>query len=153
MIGIKGEYNIQLTIYNMFNSYSMSMDEHNIVTDGGVELLLNCAIQENNGEWFGGIHVGYGYVEPYATDTIDSFEVDDNQQHSLPISHITVEDNTLTYDVVCDGQLLDGTNEIGIWSNTGETLVTRSVHDTYSMPTGSEIRLKYKITIINIEEE
>ena len=150
MIEIKGEYSVQLTIQNMFNTYTMVINEHNVVTDEGVELIFKCATQKNEEEYFGNIWVGYNNSNASSTDTINTF----NNPKELPQAKTYTENNVLIYDLVCDGSLLDDTIEMGIWSNTEKTLITRSVHqEPYSMPNGSEIRIKYKLTMKNIGEE
>ena len=149
ILGIKGEYTVKLIMQNMFNTYELTMKEHNIVTDAGVELIFKCATNTNGEEYFGDIYVGENDTDPHTTDTIDIFI------NPVPISQQTtpiIEDNTITYDIVCDGGLLDGTCEIGVWSNTTETLISRSKHDTYSIPSSTLINLKYTFTIKNIEE-
>lgn len=143
MIRIKGEYEIEILMQNMFNSYSLTMQDHNVVTDNGINYIMECLTTNKT---IGDVCTGTSTVQVDLTNTIDDFNI-----HSRLTENTkkTIDHNTLTYDIQTDGKNLDGTNEIGILTEDGTILVTRDVHDTYNIPHGSVINIKYKITLTN----
>ena len=145
---IKGSYEVSILIQNMFNSYMFIERNHNIVTESGLNFILQLIANKSTTS-LGKIHVGTndGYPSPY--DDVSTFE---NAQ-ALSHSSITVEDNVLTYNVSTEGRNISGTNEIGIWSNDETILVTRDVHDTYDVPDNATITIKYSLELSNKSEE
>ncbi len=146
---IKGEYEIEMLIQNMFNSYSLTMKNNNIVTNSGLNFILQ-VLGGKTDETLGEVHVGKNNVEASYLDTTSSF----TSPVEVPKTDIEVDDNKLTYIIHTRGNVLDGTTEIGIWSSGEDVLITRDVHDTYDMPSSAEIKIKYSLTLTNkIEEE
>ncbi len=146
---IKGEYEIEMIIQNMFNSYSLTMRNGNIVTNEGLNFILE-VLGGKTEETLGEVHVGKNTVEASNLDTTSSF----TSPVEVPKTDIEVDNNKLTYIIHTHGDVLNETNEIGIWSSDENVLITRDVHDTYDMPSSAEIKIKYSLTLTNkIEEE
>lgn len=143
MIHIKGEYSITLTFTTMFNTYKTTTHNHNIVTDKGVEYIMGCLTTNNT---LGDVYTGTSTVQVDLSNTIDDFSILARLNEN---TKKTVESNTLTYEIETDGKNLDSTTEIGILSEDETVLITRDVHDTYNIPHGSVINIKYKITLTN----
>ena len=143
MIQIKGEYSITLTIMNMFNTYKTTICSHNLVTDKGLDYIMECLTSNKT---IGDVCTGTSTMQLDLTNTIDDFTIHSRLTEN---TEKTIDKNTLTYDIETDGKNLDGTNEIGIITEDGKVLVTRDVHDTYTIPHGSVINIKYKITLTN----
>lgn len=148
---IKGEYEIEILIQNMFNSYTLTIRNSNIVTNTGLNFILQVLGGKTN-ETLGEVHVGTNSTQASNLDTTSSF----TSPVELPKTSIEVEGNRLTYIIHTKGEKLNGTNEIGIWSSEEDVLITRDVHDTYDMPNSAEIKIKYSLTLTNketVEEE
>ena len=148
MLNIHGKYIINITIPTMFNIYNFTTTNHNLVTNEGLELILKCVTNTNDGEYFGYVHVGTNNRTPQKTDTIETFD----EPNALENSTLDFNINQVIYNVTTDGSNLDGTSEIGVWSNKN-TLISRDVHDEYSIPHGSQINIKYIFTLTNTKEE
>lgn len=149
---IKGEYWVNIQIQNMFHTYNIRINHHNLVTNQGVELIMKCATNTNNeNEWFGSVHTGKNNTPPTREDTVETFNTTGlpNENGELTTPKPTIEKNTLTYNISTDGSFIDGTSEIGVWSKDKKTLISRDVHETWSVPTGSIINIKYMFTINN----
>lgn len=145
-IQIKGEYEINILIQNMFNSYEITTRNTNIVTNEGLNLILQI-LGNKTTKRLGEVHVGTNPTEPSILDTISSF----SYPQAIPGS-IDVESNTLIYNIKTDGSYIDGTREIGIWSDDNRVLITRDVHDTYDVPTSAIITVKYSLILSNKTE-
>lgn len=140
---IKGEYEITFLIQNMFNSYTMTTNNNNIVTDEGLNLILNI-LTEKSTDSFGDVYIGTNSTEASPLDTVSTFR--------NPVSlgnNRKLTDNVLTYEISTDGSILVGTCEIGIWSKSRTKLITRDVHDEYDVPTSTIIKIKYSLTLSN----
>lgn len=147
---IKGEYEIEMIIRNMFNSYSLTIRDSNIVTNNGLNFILQVLGGETE-ETLGEVHVGKNTTEASPLDTLSSF---DTHAVEVPKTDVEVENNKLTYIIHTTGDVLNETTEIGIWSSDEQVLVTRDVHGAYDMPSSAEIKIKYSLTLTNkIEEE
>ena len=147
---IKGEYEIDILIQNMFNSYNFKTRGHNIVTDGGLDFILQCCVNQQN-QHFGDVFVGTNGDEPTLEDTINTITTDQNKK--LSNGEIVVANNQLTYTYSTTGTVLNGTREIGILSENKDVLITRDVHDRYDIPTDAQINLTYTLTISNSENK
>lgn len=146
---IKGEYEVTFLIQNMFHSYVLTTRDSNIVTDEGLNFILQ-VLGDKTTKKFGAVHVGKNDDEPTPLDTTSTF----NSQVALNSYEIDVEGNTLTYSISTDGSYIDNTCEIGIWSDgTNPVLVTRDVHDRYDVPSSAIITIKYSLTLTNKAEE
>lgn len=146
---IKGEYEIEMVIQNMFNSYSLTMRNGNIVTNEGLNFILE-VLGGKTEETLGEVHVGKNTAEASNLDTTSSF----TSPVEVPKTDIEIDNNKLTYIIHTRGDVLHETTEIGIWSSGENVLITRDVHDTYDMPSSAEIKIKYSLTLTNkIEEE
>ena len=144
---IKGEYEVNILLQNMFGSYLFTEKNHNIVTDEGLSLILEM-ISGKTTERLGHVHVGKNSAEASPLDTYN------NSLTPLTNDDIIVEGNTLSYVIECDGSDIDTTCEIGICSDgNNKTLITRDVHDTYDVPRSAIITIKYSLTLTNKEEE
>ena len=140
---IKGEYEVNILLQNMFGSYLFTEKNHNIVTDEGLSLMLKM-ISGDTTERLGHVHVGKNSAEASPLDTYN------NSLKPLTNDDIRVERNALTYTIECNGEDIDGTCEIGICSDgNNKTLITRDVHDTYDVPGSAIITIKYSLVLTN----
>lgn len=147
-MNIQGEYEINILIQNMFNSYNLIIKNHNIVTSQGLSFILQCVVNQSNAH-FGKVHIGKNSDIATMDDTINTF----SQSVELDSAPPVVENNQLTYTINTTGEVLNDTTEIGIWSDDEKILVTRDVHDRYDIPSDAQITLTYTLTINNTEEE
>ena len=147
MINIVGEYELDINIQNMFNTYNLIIKNHNLVTEKGLEFILKCITNQTT-ERLGNIIVGYNQQDPSLSDTYDTFTNPQDLQNDPPV----VEENVLIYKATIDGSVLHNTTEIGILG-TKNTLITRDVHDRYDIPYNALITLQYTLTLSNIENE
>lgn len=149
MIEIRGEYEITVLIQNMFHSYCFVEKNHNIVTDGGLNFIMQILARKTT-KSLGNIWVGTNTTEPTPLDDVSTFQNATSLQHSS----IQTYDNVLVYTITTEGRNITGTSEIGIWSNDESVLITRDVHDTYDVPDSATITLKYSLILSNkVEEE
>ena len=135
----------------MFNSYSLTIRNSNIVTNNGLNFILQ-VLGGKTDETLGEVFVGKNSVEASVLDNTASF----TSPVEVPKTSVEVDDNKLTYIIHTKGDVLNETTEIGIWSSEENVLITRDVHDTYDMPSSAEIKIKYSLTLTNqeiIEEE
>lgn len=147
-MNIKGEYELNITIPTMFNSYNLMIKNHNIVTKKGLDFILQCCVNQQN-QHFGNVCVGSRTAEATIDDTVNDFRiVNEFTEHK-----IVVENNELIYNIELQGHDIDNTTEIGIFSEDKTILITRDVHDRYDIPTDAQITLKYTLSITNEEKE
>lgn len=142
---VKGEYEITITIQNMFNSYSLTTKNSNIVTDEGLNFILQILAKKTTSS-FGEVHVGTNSNEASRLDTVSTFS---HPLKSIPRDRIDVEKNKLTYVINADGSDIDGTCEIGILSDDEKVLITRDVHNPYDVPNSAKITIRYSLTLTN----
>lgn len=146
---IKGEYEVNILVQNMFHSYVFIEKNHNIVTNEGLNLMLEI-LGGKTTKKLGHVYVGKNNAEPSSLDNYNTL----NNPLSLNNDNIDVEGNTLTYTIECNGGDIDGTCEIGICSDgNNKTLITRDVHDTYDVPSSAIITIKYSLILTNKESE
>lgn len=147
---IKGEYTYTILIQNMFHTYIFRTNHHNLVTDDGLELALKCMTGTNNGVTFGDVHVGTGTLEPQLTDTLEQFTDKEalNEANECEVE-IVPEKNKITYNITGDGEKINSTTEIGVWSTDEKTLVSHDRHDQWNVPSGSLVSLQYTFTMTN----
>lgn len=153
---IKGEYEVTFLIQNMFNSYALTTRNSNIVTNDGLNLILQI-LGGKTTRGFGAVHVGKNSTNPSEYDNYSTF----TDPTPLTPYEIDVDGNALTYVIRADGGDIDETCEIGILSDDefyrNRTVITRDVHDTYDIPTNAIVTIKYSLTLSNkaetIEEE
>ena len=146
---IKGEYEVNILIQNMFNSYVFAEKNHNIVTNEGLNLILEM-ISGKTTEKLGHVYVGKNNAEPSQLDTYSTLK------SPLPLTNddIEIDGNMLTYTIECVGSDIDNTCEIGICSDGNDkTLITRDVHDSYDVPSSAIITIKYSLILTNKESE
>lgn len=146
---IKGEYEVNILLQNMFSSYMFTEKNHNIVTDEGLNFILEI-LGGKTTKKFGHVHVGKNNAEPSPLDNYNTL----NTPTPLNNDDMDVNGNVLTYTIECDGADIDGTCEIGICSDgNSKVLITRDVHDTYDVPSSAIITIKYSLVLINKGEE
>lgn len=146
---IKGEYEVNILIQNMFNSYVFAEKNHNIVTNEGLNLILEM-ISGKTTEKLGHVYVGKNNAEPSQLDTYSTLK------SPLPLTNddIEIDGNMLTYTIECVGSDIDNTCEIGICSDGNDkTLITRDVHDNYDVPSSAIITIKYSLILTNKKDE
>ena len=144
---IKGEYETSILIQNMFNSYILRTKNTNIVTNAGLNMILRMLIGDTD-ESLGSVHVGKNSTEASSLDTTGTF----TQPVSLDDYTIEVDGNKIIYKINTNGENIDNTCEIGIWSNgTNPTLITRDVHDNYDIPNSAIVTIKYSLKLSNKE--
>lgn len=142
---IKGEYEFDITIQNMFHTYKLVTTNHNIVTNNGMVLILKCALGESE-EYLGDVWVG--------TNSQDATVEDTSLQDAvrLTATEKDFDEHILRYTISTDGGVINNTSEIGIIGTEG-TLVTRDVHDRFDIPSTAQITLKYTLMLTNVENE
>ena len=144
---IKGEYEVNILIQNMFHSYRFTEKNHNIVTNWGLNLILEM-ISGRTTEKLGHVHVGKNSAEASPLDTYN------NSLTPLTNDDIEIDGNMLTYTIECDGSDIYNTCEIGICSDgENKTLITRDVHDNYDVPSSAIITIKYSLILTNKKDE
>ena len=143
---IKGEYEMDILIQNMFNSYNIVTRNSNVVTNEGLNFILRILARKTNLE-MGNVCVGTNTTEASAIDNIDSF----TPTAILEPKDIDVENNKLTYIIETSGTNINGTYEIGILSSDENIAITRDVHDRYDVPNSAIITIKYSLTLTNKE--
>lgn len=143
---IKGEYEMDILIQNMFNSYNIVTRNSNVVTNEGLNFILRILARKTNAE-MGNICVGTNTTEPSIIDNTESF----TPTAMLQPKDIDVENNKLTYIINTDGANINGTYEIGIFSSDENIAITRDVHDRYDVPNSAIITIKYSLTLTNKE--
>lgn len=147
---MQGEYEFNITFQNMFNTYNMKIKNHNIITYKGLNLMLKCLVNKSNNEFLGDIRLGYNDALPTERDDIDTFIT----PIRLPRDYVEVEDNKITFYATTTGDVLDGTREIGVWSDSYNPIaVSRDVHDPYNIPTSATITVQYSFTLTNSKED
>lgn len=147
-MNIKGKYEFDILIQNMFNSYHFTIKNHNIVTKKGLDFILQCCINQQN-KHFGNVCVGTNSTKPTIDDTVSNFTI----TKEFNDANVTVDDNDLIYTIQLKGSDIHNTTEIGIFSENKDILITRDVHDRYDIPTDAQITLKYTLSITNEEKE
>lgn len=149
-MNIKGEYEIDILIQNMFNSYNFKTKGHNLVTNEGLDFILQCCLNLQN-QHFGGVYVGMNDNEESLEDTIDTIRLNPNKR--LSDGDVSISNNQIIYTYASVGSVIADTSEIGILSENEDVLITRDVHDRYDIPTDAQITLKYTLTINNSESK
>ena len=145
---IKGEYEVNILIQNMFNSYVFAEKNHNIVTNEGLNLILEM-ISGKTTEKLGHVYVGKNNAEPSQLDTVTTF----TQPISLDNYDININGNKLIYKINTSGEKIDNTCEIGIWSNgVPPKLITRDVHENYDIPGSAIVTIQYSLELSNKEK-
>ena len=147
-MNIKGEYEFDILIQNMFNSYNLRIKNHNIVTREGLDFILGCCINQND-QFFGNVFVGTNPAEASIDDTVDIFR----KSKEFTDAEKSVENNQLIYSTALVGSDINDTTEIGIFSENEDILITRDVHDRYDIPADAQITFTYNLTIANEENE
>lgn len=146
---IKGKYEVNILVQNMFHSYRFTEKNHNIVTNDGLNLILEM-ISGKTTERLGHVYVGRNNAEPSSFDNYSTL----NSPLPLTNDDIEVNGNILTYTIECKGSDIDNTCEIGICSDgENKTLITRDVHDNYNVPSSAIITIKYSLILTNKEDE
>ena len=146
-VQIKGDYEITFLIQNMFNSYTLTTRNSNIVTDEGLNIILQMLCGKTTRK-FGTVYIGDNSTDASPLDTVSTF----SHPTQLNASDIDVVENVLTYTINVDGSAINDTCEIGIWSDgDNPVLITRDVHDSYVVPSSAIITIKYKLTLSNRE--
>lgn len=144
---IKGEYEVDILIQNMFHSYNIITKNHNIVTNEGLNFILQILAQKTDKQ-LGEVYVGTNTTEASSLDNKESFS---SSAIKIPSTDRTVENNKLTYIIKTSGDKINGTSEIGIWSSDDNIVITRDVHDRYDVPDSAIITIKYSLTLTNKE--
>ena len=148
---IKGEYEVSILIQNMFHSYVFIEKNHNIVTNEGLNLMLEI-LGGKTSKRLSNVHVGKNDAEPSSLDNYDTLI----SPVALPFNDdtISVDGNVLTYTIECNGADIYNTCEIGICSDgNNKTLITRDVHDSYDVPSSAIITIRYSLVLNNKGEE
>ena len=70
---IKGEYEVNILIQNMFHSYVFIEKNHNIVTNEGLSLILEI-ISGKTSKKLGNVHVGRNNAEPSPLDNYSTLD-------------------------------------------------------------------------------
>ena len=144
---IKGEYEVDILIQNMFHSYNIITKNNNIVTNEGLNFILQILAQKTDKQ-LGEVYVGTNTTEASSLDNKESFS---SSAIKIPSTDRTVENNKLTYILKTSGDKINGTSEIGIWSSDDNIVITRDVHDRYDVPDSAIITIKYSLTLTNKE--
>lgn len=150
---IKGEYEVNILLQNMFNSYVFTEKNHNIVTNEGLNLILEM-ISGKTSKKLGNVHVGRNNAEPSPLDNYSTLDAPICKPTPLTNDDVAVNGNILTYTIDCNGSDIYNTCEIGICSDGNDkTLITRDVHDSYDVPSSAIITIKYSLILTNKESE
>lgn len=143
---IKGRYNIDINISTMFNNYKLILNEHNLVTNKGVEFIFN-KILNNTDDYIEKIAIGYEKTKPTLTDTFDILK----QPYMQKFDNVNITENEIHFELSMSGDKLNETSEIGLITNE-KLLVTRDVHDTYDIPVTASVKIEYILSLTNIGE-
>lgn len=149
MFNITGEYVFDIHIPTMFNDYNIRVTNHNMLVSTGISFILNKLTDTDTTGLIGYIQVGSGTSEATLEDT--ELEHPTKTFHYNP-ANISIVNNTLRIKENITGEELDNTTEIGVYTTT-DVLISRSVHDQYSIPHSALIKLTYTYTLTNIEVE
>lgn len=152
---IKGEYFFDIQICTMFDVYNIRTKNTNLITHQGIDFFLNKWVNSESNdvsEYIGYIATGKGNKNPEKSDT--SLNQD---EHIFTNTKVEVESNKIILTVDSDGNVLNRSKEIGVYT-TKNRLVSRDVHETYYLPTTSTVKITYNIIlnqtdVSEIEEE
>ena len=138
---IKGEYCFNINIYTMFNTFTLRLKEHNLITKNGISFFLNKTIGlgDDTGV-IGYVGVGTNPEEPKTEDTSLTNEI------VFKDTDVKIEDNQIILTLTTIGENIDGTTEIGVYT-TNNILISRDVHSEYVVPTTASVKLEYKFTL------
>lgn len=138
---IKGEYCFNINIYTMFNTFTLRLKEHNLITKNGISFFLNKTIGlgDDTGV-IGYVGVGTNPEEPKIEDTSLTNEI------VFKDTEAKVENNQIILTLTTIGENIDGTTEIGVYT-TNNILISRDVHSEYVVPSTASVKLEYKFTL------
>ena len=158
---IKGEYLFDINIYTMFDVYKMCIKNTNLITSEGLNFFLSKAVYPPIIE-DGNIVDDFGYIGYIAigTSTISAELSDTSLIEETKVfddSTVKIDGNRIILTVETVGSDIDNTSEIGVYS-TKSILISRDVHERYSMPSTSSVKITYTYTLnqydkSKIEEE
>lgn len=158
---LKGEYQYNITIQNMFHTYKTSYRNSNLITDEGLKFLVSKWNSE--GGDITQIILGTNTKEPSPTDTIDTFH-----NHYIFNVDCHTEDNCFMMNTTnLSGKHLNNTREIGVIAtnltqfndeyedeeDASVVLVSRSTHPLISIPSTALINIEYKYTLTSVESD
>ena len=153
MINIKGNYQFNIIIPTMFKTYNLNIENHNLITNKGFEWFINRWLK-NDFRSIG--QIGFGYSEDeYASE--NTLNLTDEELVPYNNTKIKINDNSISLSATINGELIDGTTEIGIYTynekGLDNILLSQDIHDTYSVPTTATVTITYTFTVTNYETE
>lgn len=164
-ITLKGQYEYNIIIQNMFHTYTISYRNHNIITDEGLNFLVDK--WNNEGGNITQIILGTNTKKPSPDDTIETF----NNPFIFNVDIHTNENSLVMSTVNLNGEHMNNTREIGVIATNAtqfeneeeiaedtETtpkfiLVSRSVHPLISIPSTALININYKYTLTSVKSD
>ena len=147
---IKGEYLFDINIYTMFDVFNVCIKNTNLITSAGLNFFLSKTVHPPIVE-DGEIIDDFGYIGYIAIGTSSiSAELSDTslieETKIFNDSVVKIDENKIILTVETVGSDIDNTSEIGVYS-TKSILISRDVHERYTMPSTSSVKITYTYTL------
>lgn len=178
-IKLKGEYRIIVTYTTMFHQYQATIQQSNLITDKGLEFLIQKWGQDNTQTNVGEIlkHkiskiiVGYNPTDPTPDDNISTITRNNDQNNPFPVNLKHEGNQLIMVNNNVNGKTINQTTEIGVigekiienyntYTNEVDNvevyetvLISRSTHPIITVPPTSIISLEYKYTLTSVQSE